>query len=212
MATPAEIKSLRQRTVGILRSKPCMDIKFTMDNITIMGYGYGYISQMIEEENVDFSIGNVGNFTALYNSRNNTFGFKTADIGKSGDAGERGTIVHEATHAVIDATGKGRTIKYATDEVAAYLAEMIYALNCRDPINTTGPVAGPLYLLARKVLGWRGEGVYVCDPADTRPLKATIIDIYAKLAKARGEVEPTLDTNSFTDGVDPKKPAMVPDP
>ena len=73
------------------------------------------------------------------------------------------TIVHEATHAVIDGTTVGSNISNISDEVAAYVAETVYSLNKGRPVNQVGPVAGPLFELAQSVKNNAGGSAIALD-------------------------------------------------
>jgi hypothetical protein len=64
MATAEEI--LKTRVISVLRSPACLDIQFTIVGSTIMGYGYGYVADMIKQDGIRIKIGNTGAFTASY--------------------------------------------------------------------------------------------------------------------------------------------------
>jgi hypothetical protein len=209
MASPEEL--LRSRVIRILRSRACLDIQFTIAGSTIMGYGYGYVADMIEQNGVRIRIGDTGGFTAKYDHQPNgtpTLTFDPKDPSLASSPSGRATIVHEATHAVLDAVGKGKTIGYGDDEVAAYLAQTIYSLNAGDTINTVGPLAGPLYQLALRVKRFPGPGVYIVKPDEIVDLRRQILAGYTAIARAAGK---TVPTETRMQGIAPPGPAMVPD-
>lgn len=162
MATDED--QLRNKAESILRPKPCMDIKFTLSGMTLMGYGYGYVAQMLTDGVIKVVIGQTHGFTARYDSSINTLFFGTRNPGDLGTVDGRGTVVHECTHAVVDATQKGKFVAFGNDEVAAYIAQTVYSLNAGDTINTVGPLSGPLVKIASKIRAYDAEGVYQVDP------------------------------------------------
>lgn len=196
MASNEEL--LRAKTISILRSRACLDIAFTISGMTLMGYGYGYVADMLAQDAVHVLIGNTNGFTARYDGSINTIFYGTRNPADLATVDGRGTVVHECTHAVIDAIRKGRWVDYGDDEVAAYLAQTVYAMNAGDSFNKVGPVAGPLYAVAKKIKNYRGEGVYAVDPADIVGVRAQILSLYGALAKAQGKVVPS---STYMDGI-----------
>jgi hypothetical protein len=59
-------ENLKKRVINVLRSQACMNIKFTIVGSTVMGYGYGYVADVIEQGGISIRIGNTGAFTATY--------------------------------------------------------------------------------------------------------------------------------------------------
>ena len=118
MASAAEINKLRARARNILCSSHCnYSIRFKLENIRIQALQFGYIGDLISRGKINIRIGS-GNG---YDHRSNTLIFYDVDV-------EAHVIVHEATHAAIDATHQGVTITKGHGEAAAYLAEMIYSI------------------------------------------------------------------------------------
>jgi hypothetical protein len=200
-------EDLRKRVVNVLRSQAGMNIKFTIVGSTVMGYGYGYVADVIEQGGIKIKIGNTGAFTASYDHRGSTptFVFGNPSIVSSPEG--RATIVHEATHAVIDAVRKGRTIAFGDNEVAAYLAETVYRMNTNAPL--TGPLAPFLIPVARKIKSFPGPGVYAVRPEEVAEARSRILAVYAQKARAEGK---TLPTDEMMKGVAPPLAPMVPDP
>jgi len=202
---------LRKIVISILRSRACLDIAFKNAGVSIMGYGYGYVADMLEQGKVSATVGNTGGFTAKYDGRTNTMTFGSDALREALTPSGRGTIVHEATHAVIDAVAPGRTIGYGDEEVSAYLAQTIYALNRRDPINRVGPLAGPAYEIAERIRNFRGDkGIYECTPSEVFGMRAVILQVYGRLAQSRGERLPEFN---HPDGIPNRTlPPLLPDP
>lgn len=205
--------TLRSKVSEILNSPACLRIRFRVDAVGIQTYMYSYIAQAVRENRVHIVIHNDKNpdgqkiskpeRTAEYNPKTNTLLFRSADIYK--DADGKATIVHEATHAVIDATHANGTVRSGQNELAAYLAQMLYSMYSNDKYNKVGPLAGPIYQLALKVFAFNSEhksGLFVCDPNETYPLKVYLNDHgYQAWAK------------DLTDGIGdgPQLPPMRPD-
>jgi hypothetical protein len=202
-------ESLKKRVVSVLRSPACMSIQFTYVGSTVMGYGYGYVADVIEKGGIQIKIRDTGSFTAGYDHRGSTptFTFSNADPEIVSSPEGSATIVHEATHAVIDAVRKGRTIAFGDNEVAAYLAETIYRINSNAPL--TGPLAPLLNPVARRIKSFRGPGVYVVTADEVVQARAFILSVYAARARQEGK---TLPGDEMMKGLAPPPPAMVPDP
>jgi hypothetical protein len=204
---------LRRIVISVLRSRGCRDIAFKNAGVSIMGYGYGYVADMLEQLKVGIVLGNTGGFTATYDERTNTFTFGANALREAMTPGGRGTIVHEATHAVIDAVAPGRNIGYGEEEVSAYLAQTIYSLNCGDRINTVGPLAGPAYEIAQRIRNFpaQKEGhIYECTATEIAAMKDVILKVYGRLAQLRGQQLPAFN---HPDGIPNQTlPPMVPNP
>ncbi len=198
MASDEDI--LRAKAISILRSKACLDIKFSVAGMTVMAYGYGYVADMLAQNVIKVAIGNTGGFTATYDGLNNKMTFGAKDPVNLSTADGRATVVHECTHAVIDAIRKGKSVAYGDDEVAAYIAQTVYSMNAGDSFNKVGPVAGPLYNVASKIKNYSGQDVYMVDPGDVVGVRAQILAIYQAFAKAQGKVVPT---STVMNGIDP---------
>jgi hypothetical protein len=208
MASPEEL--LRSRVIRILRSRACLSIQFTIVGSTIMGYGYGYVADMIERGGVKITFGNTGIGDAQYDHQPHltpTLTFDPNNPAIASSPSGRAQIVHEATHAVLDAVRKGRTIGFGDDEVAAYLAQTIYSLNAGDTVNKVGPFNEVLYQLALKIKNF-GSGVYVVKPDEISGLRMQIMTVYTARARAAGK---TVPTETMMQGLAPPGPAMVPD-
>jgi hypothetical protein len=114
MASDAEIIRLRARAATILSSSTCQKIRFKLDNIAIQTFMYSYVAGLIRDDHVHINIGS-GNG---YEYESNTITYESVDVSPK-------AIVHEATHAVIDATNPDKYVTKGTHEAAAYLAESV---------------------------------------------------------------------------------------
>src|SRR2546423_8403338 len=117
----AETSRLRSRAENVLSSPACRAVRFRLDNVAIQTFMYSTIANAIREDRVHMRIGR----SRHYDHLTNTIWLDTADVPPY-------VIVHEATHAVLDATHVGQNITVGTHEAAAYLAETVYALNAGD--------------------------------------------------------------------------------
>lgn len=167
MVSENDKRQLRSRMARVLRSKACFAIRFRLDNVGIQTYMYSYIADAIVDNRVHVEIGDGHH----YDYHPNTITFDSLDV-------EPATIVHEATHAVIDATHSGKNITNGAHEASAYLAEALYDMNVDDDINVDIPhLARPLYLLARQVKAFNAShasGLFVCPQSDTLYIKAIL--------------------------------------
>jgi hypothetical protein len=107
-----EKQQLREKAANVLRSATCTSIRFRLDNVRIERSMYPYIAGAILENRVHIEEGGGDG----YDHTTNTIFFQSTGV-------QPATIVHEATHAVIDATMKGQNITKGTGEAVAYLAE-----------------------------------------------------------------------------------------
>ena len=179
-----------------------------------MGYGYGYVADMIEQGGVAIRIGDTGSFDAVYrmSSVSKAMVFKATDSPRNATPDMRATIVHEATHAVIDAVAKGHSVNYLGNECAAYIAQTVYSLNRGDKINRVGPLSGPLVQIAERIRANYGPAVYVCAASELAAIKPTILQVYQAIAKARSEPVPDAATSEMMTGLRPPGPVMIADP
>ncbi len=213
---------LRAKTISIISAKACRAISFTVARMTVMSYGYSYVSDLLARDSIHIAIGGgESGTTASYDGKANTIHFGTRDPNVLGSPSGRQTVVHECTHALIDATCAGRDVKFGDDEAAAYLAQMAYALNAHetyDPQND--PVATPLYETVKKMQDYyagaaykRQGSVYVVERADIDKIWNILKPRYAYIAQKQGKILPESTT---MDGVpyykNPALPAMVPEP
>jgi len=87
-------------------------------------------------------------------------------------------IVHEATHAVINATHVGSAITKATHEAAAYLAESMFELlSGRDPQTDVALLTGPATRLAQSAIDFNESNpnaTFTCPPPDTVFIKSIL--------------------------------------
>jgi hypothetical protein len=169
MSKASEISQLRARAGRVLKSQACLDIRFRFpfDGILIQRFMYTYVGQAIMDDlvHLDFS-NNPG-----YDPDLKTFFLEGPDVGTA-------TIVHEATHIIINATHVGKVITKGAHEMAGYLAETLWALNSDNEISVDVPVIRtPLRRLALKIQAYNSgnkSGSFPCPPDDTNHIKALL--------------------------------------
>jgi hypothetical protein len=201
---------LKSRVILILRSTACLNIQFTIVGSTVMGYGYASVADMIEHGDIGIQIGDTGSFPVRYTHQPDsspTLTFGSGDPTFASSPSGRAKIVHEATHAVIDTGRKSGAIAGGgDDEVAAYLAQTIYALNAGDAPNQTGPLAGPVYQTAHKIKNFAGPGIYVVNPDEIAGAKPLILARFAGIARTQA-----APTDVIVQSVAPPSVPIVPE-
>ncbi len=169
MSDAIDDEKLRWRMSRVLHSRECRAIRFKLDNVAIQTYMYAYIGDAITDHVVNVNANASGRG---YDHRSNTITFTSHDIFPA-------AIVHEATHAIIDATHQGKNISKGTHEAAAYLAETLYSMNCGDDDASVDVphLDAPLAQLANKVNAYNARhpsGLYVCPGSDVIYIKAIL--------------------------------------
>jgi hypothetical protein len=163
--------ALLTRAQRILTSAPANAIRFRLDNVAIHSYMFGYIGSSIADDRVHIRIdASRGNG---YDPAFNTITFTSSDP-------DTATIVHEATHAVIDATNPGLAVSVATGEAVAYVAESVYALNAGLDDHTIDDrgIMRTAYVLARQIRAFNTTsrtGVFTCPYSDVTALKSALV-------------------------------------
>ena len=165
MATPAF--QLRQRTTRILCSTHCNLIRFQLDNVKIESLMYNYVANLIEQNKIRIGMSS----GRTYNHISDYITFDSVDVGPE-------VIVHEATHALIDAVYPGLTITKGTGEACAYLAETMYSwATIRASRDLEIPhLTTPVSRLAQNALAHNRshKQAYVCPPAEIDSIKAVM--------------------------------------
>jgi hypothetical protein len=165
MASPSEIASLRTRIGRILKSAACLEIRFTVANISIQRFMYTYIGQAIMDGTVHLAIADANH----YDHKTNVLTLDSLDVAPP-------VIVHESTHALINATHVGKAIRCGSHETAAYLAESLWALNTDNDVAVDVPHMNQrMARLARRVQEFNSQnrmGLFVCDPGEVQNMEA----------------------------------------
>ena len=124
-ATKAELDALRGRIGQILMSPQCQKVNFTFDSVYVDGSSFCYVALAgLSGSGFKVQVNAAQSSEAMYLPSSNTFVFKNAGYGSSAKPFEMMTIVHESTHALIDAK-KRRTLMLA-NEVCAYIAGALF--------------------------------------------------------------------------------------
>ena len=162
MATPTF--QLRQRATSILCSSHCNLIRFQLDNVKVEYLMYNYVANLIEQNKIRIGMSS----GRTYNHISDYITFDDVDVGPE-------VIVHEATHALIDAIYPGLTITKGTGEACAYLAETIYSW---VTIGTSRDLeiphlTAPVSRLAQNALAHNRahKQAYVCPQAEVAFIK-----------------------------------------
>jgi hypothetical protein len=114
-ATPDEDRITRGTVGSILFSEACQKINFTVWKWQINANGYRLVAEKLKltgpEKKISFRINPSKPGWATYDPGNNVFTFGRVDFGNKNPkllslSTERGMILHESTHAVLDAIDK----------------------------------------------------------------------------------------------------------
>ncbi|MBR1155223.1 hypothetical protein [Bradyrhizobium sp. JYMT SZCCT0428] len=162
-----DLPSFRSRAKGILTSPACNNIRFKLDNVQIRSFMFGYIGDAIARNRVHIKAEGFNG----YDHESDTIFLVSPDVRPH-------ELVHEATHAVIDATNRGLVISKGPGEAAAYLAETVYSIvtqgeaNSLDVPHLTPPVAS----LARRLIEYNKDPrrTFTCPASDVTLIKAIL--------------------------------------
>jgi hypothetical protein len=184
MATDAEIKELRAQIARVLATPHTLKIRFRVDNVCITRFMYHAIASSVLDGTINVV---VGDGEAYYHETD------TLMAGSLNPPPVR--IVHEATHAIIDATLKGKAVRRGVHELAAYLAESIWAISTGIRPSLDIPrLDKPMRALAQEVMAYNANpknvNIYQVSPADTRDLQLIMENSSARMVT--GNVE-TMD-------------------
>src|SRR5258708_9568856 len=114
---------LLQRILGILNSDPVQNINFSFRKVRISGSDYTYVALAMvgKASKIKFNFSVTAGAAANYDPSNDTFSFPSAAFGAS-SAFERMAIVHECTHAVIDARHASfGSVPQLDNEISAFI-------------------------------------------------------------------------------------------
>ena len=165
MARPCEIEYLRKRIGQILKSAACLEIRFKVANICIQRFMYTYIGDAILKDDVHLDIADA----RQYDHTTNVLTLDSYDVAPT-------VIVHECTHAVINATHVGKSIRNGAHETAAYLAESLWALLTDNDVAVDVPhLDRRMYDVAKEVKAFNAKnrmGLYELDPAEQHYMEA----------------------------------------
>jgi hypothetical protein len=178
----AQIAQLRQRIVNILNSDPVQKINFSFRKVRVSGSDYSYVALAMvgKHSSVKYDFAVAAGAEATYDPATNTFSFPHPGYGAS-SAIERVAIVHECTHAVIDAKRSSLgQIPELDNEIAAYIASGLFNVFDGAKFAPTGAgVNAAAHTLAtrmaKNISTWNYTGAYSVDNSDVAPLSAAIV-------------------------------------
>jgi hypothetical protein len=181
MATDEEIKTLRGKIASVLATPHTFKIRFEVANVSITRFMYHAIASSIADGTINVV---EGDGEAYYHDTD------TLMVGSLNPPSVR--IVHEATHAIIDATLKGKWVRRGVHELAAYLAESIWAVSTGTwPGLDIAPLDRPMRALAQEVVAYNANPknvrLYQVSPENTRDLQLIMENSKARMVT--GNVE-----------------------
>jgi hypothetical protein len=131
-------------------------VRFQLNNVKIQYLQYNWISDLVVSGKISLTM----SAGRSYDHMTDTLSIDDADAAFN-------VIVHEATHAIIDACYPGLKITKGTGEACAYLAETVFNIAWKDeaPYLDMNYLTKPVAQLARRVLAFNAghPQPYVCD-------------------------------------------------
>jgi len=142
--------ALKHRIAAVLEEPAVKSINFQIGKLPVTSFQLKKVAGKIENDEIHVYVYRQLNHAAEYVPRHDSIVLKSDDVldsvyGKS-------AIVHEAVHAMTDMNRATSTTLYS-DEVAAYLAQMIYALAAGDEkFRFKALIMNPAGRIARETL------------------------------------------------------------
>ena len=184
---------LRGRMANILLSRPCARINFAIDNVAVDGSMLSYVGLALSSpaaggRGFPIVVDPNGTSRANYTPPTNTFMLPHLGYAAGGPMFdfERQTIVHEATHAAIDALDPRDEVVQITNEMCGYVAGALYLEFYSDlaPLTDAKPATRQTYVAARKlardiaatVRSLNYAGRVNITAASLAPLRSAILD------------------------------------
>lgn len=143
VSSTAEYLLLKQRIDAILRSRECAMMQFAIGPYVVSGRGYAKVADAIASDTIKINIEAAAGHEASYNPGSRMLTLPRVDYGTARN--ERGSIVHEATHAIVDVywglnEASGTGLRSPQEEPIAYIAASVFnELNVRDAVSSMGP-------------------------------------------------------------------------
>ncbi|PNG26507.1 hypothetical protein [Methylocella silvestris] len=188
---------LRVKVLDVLNSTPCRKIAFVCAGMSIMGYHYSYLAELINRCSVDIQFGSSDGANGQYDDKTDTLRFGRRDAGFYATGESRALIVHECTHAIIDATHPGGIVRRADNEATAWIAETIYRMLTGEKMTKTGAFYESLYDVAGKSIeAAKTGGPFVIDPRAVSLIGGTLRAGDEVRAKAAGKMVPDQEKMS----------------
>jgi hypothetical protein len=184
MAGPssAQIAQLRQRIVDLLNSDEVQKINFSFRKVRVSGSDYSFVALAMSGKTnaVKYNFSVAAAAAATYQpKKSNTFSFPSTGYGAS-NAFEKMTIVHECTHAVIDAKRALGQIPQLDNELSAYIAGALYNVFKSSPFSPAGTGIYPeAHKIAQSIAGsldkYKFAGEYSVSNGDVSALSSAIV-------------------------------------
>jgi hypothetical protein len=169
MVDAIDLEHIRYRAKSILSSMTCSKIRFRLEIVHIQRHMYAYIGGAIVDRRVPVELGGGNGYDP--DSDPPAIHWESVKVAPK-------AIVHEATHAVINATHVGAFITKATHEAAAYLAESMFELlSGQDPETDVNHLTGPVTRLAQSAISFHESNpsaTFTCPVSDTSLIKSIL--------------------------------------
>lgn len=184
--TKGQKMSLRSNTLDALCLPQTRAINFMYNSRLISPVGYAIVAAMVNDGRIAFAVD--GNFTdmATYDPTTDTITARDNSFGEFLD--EKAVLIHECTHAMLDAymgrrseSGGSATMTVLEDETAAYIAGAIFSIETNLTAGLSSPskeavaVVKPKLTEIKKHSQWTTGCVFMTFTAkDVTPLQAAI--------------------------------------
>lgn len=146
------LQKLRADVVKLLKSNRLI-FYFHVENIAIDGRNYATVAQYIEQGRIEIVIrpGKDPEYDSNHTPARLFLNVGELPEGKKG-ADAQGSVVHEATHAMLDIVLKGSSRPFLTDEACAWIAQAVFAKKAGHGFPTHNDFVAKLSAIADAII------------------------------------------------------------
>jgi hypothetical protein len=168
MSNASDVQFVRNRYAKGMGASVMNLVRFRLANISIQYMQYAWVGDLVRQGRIHIKV-----------DSGDSYDHVTDTIGIDDPKCWFHVLVHEGTHAVIDACNPGLSITKGNGEACAYVAETVFNIAWRKevPDFNVPHLARPVASLARRILSHneRGaKGLFECDPASVAEINAIL--------------------------------------
>jgi len=184
--------ALKQRLIGVLRSRLVQKIDFYIGYMHINGAGYLRVADAVAKGSIKLFVGGVpAGAAAAFYPAGRFFRFPGGTYGLN--AGDQADMVHESTHALRALTYTRQAmmlITHTQNEAAAYVADALYTLYIGSSNSSFEPIFIKAFQIAQSIKDIPGA---VVSPQDEANLRAFIAfhPVYSNAGKTYTSISDT---------------------